>query len=280
MITSHPHLSLTFSDYSQAALFHDFEVSYQYWKTHSIFPSPSENTDLNAPQPILPGPDFSAWLQQSRHFDKPRIQKYFTSTTNAARLDQFRKLLRESNSIRDIVRFQSLDQSITGALLRTWPKNEWRVHNNAFAISCRFRLGLPVFPSLVLHPQRCRCTSTPAPPIDPFGNHLCCCRSGGEVTLRHNQVITCLRDLAKLGGITSSESYLHRAVPGTLEVADFDLFRPNFLPMVAVITSMIHLLSILTVLTNYPFSTILPKGSRHYLHQKFQIQIRLRSART
>ena len=42
---------------------------------------------------------------------------------------------------------------------------------------------------------------SPPPPVDPFGNHLCCCRSGGEVTLRHNQVITCLRELAKLGGI-------------------------------------------------------------------------------
>jgi hypothetical protein len=239
MSTSYPTLISSFPGFSTSALYRDYEDSYAFWKSNSTFPSttplsiPSTAARSTTEPPILPLQNFSTWLvnlTQQEQFLRPRLQRYFTSSLLSTRLDQFRSLLLASNNTNAIVRYQSLDQSITGALLRTWPKNEWRVYNNAFAISCRFRLGLAVFPSLVDNPQLCRCQPLSPPPVDPYGNHLCCCKSGGEVTSRHNQLITCLRGLAKLGGITSSESYLHRSVPGTSEVADFILFRPNFSP--------------------------------------------------
>jgi hypothetical protein len=238
MTTSYPSLISSFPDFSTSVLYRDYEESYAYWKSNSTFPTTTPSSiSSNSPTrpttepPILPLQNFSTWLislTQTIQFLRPRLQRYFTSTILTTRLHQFRALLLESNNTNAIVRYQSLDQSITGAILRTWPKNEWRVYNNAFAISCRFRLGLAVFPSLLDTPQLCRCQPHSPPSVDPYGNHLCCCKLGGEVTNRHNQLITCLRDLAKLGGITSSESYLHRSVPGTSEVADFVLFRPNF----------------------------------------------------
>ncbi len=61
------------------------------------------------------------------------------------------------------------------------------MNNSTFTLACRLRLGLPL-PS-ALTAEQCICGTT----IDPFGDHLLCCRHGGERHFRHDCLVEAFR---------------------------------------------------------------------------------------
>jgi hypothetical protein len=133
-ITCLPHIEAAVPSWIDSPTFGIVDSSYHLWSSQAALEPDSPL------RPCITTLDFlmlNVVHTQSLYL-KPRLQQFFQSSLNSSRKSLFLTSLRFQSPYHQ-VRYNSLNQPITGRLFGAWPKPAWRIKNQEFSLSLRLR---------------------------------------------------------------------------------------------------------------------------------------------